>query len=176
MIDFSQQRKGSLEVYLSNQSSLSIGSSDMDNLVNLAEGLPRNRIRYCAHASPSDVVHEMFIVHPKGAYVRPHKHLNKIESMIILDGEADYVLFDEIGDVQEIIPMGSYQSDKPFYQSTRSEQFHSLVIHSKWLIFLEVTQGPFNKKDTLFAEWSPRDNENKKVEKFMKKLYKISNE
>ena len=172
MIDYSIQKIESPEVYLSNQSSLSIGASDMHNLVNLAKELPRNRIRYCAHASPSDVIHEMFIVHPKGAYVRPHKHLNKIESMIILDGEADYVLFDEIGVVQEITPMGDYQSNKPFYQSTRTEQFHSLIIHSKWLIFLEVTQGPFNREDTIFAEWSPIESEKEKIIEFMKKVNK----
>ncbi len=172
MIDFSTQKIESPEVYLSNQSSLSIGVSDMHNLVNLAKELPRNRIRYCAHASPNDVIHEMFIVHPKGAYVRPHKHLNKIESMIILDGEADYVLFDEIGGVQEIIPMGGYQSDKSFYQSTRTEQFHSLIIHSKWLIFLEITQGPLNREDTIFAEWGPLESEKEKIIEFMKKVKK----
>ena len=68
---------------------------------NLAKGLPRNRIRYCAHASPSDVVHEMFIVHPRGAYVRPHKHLDKSESMMIIEGEADYVMFDSKGNITE---------------------------------------------------------------------------
>lgn len=172
MIDFSQQTKESLEVYLSNQSSLSIESSDMGNLVNLAKGLPRNRIRYCAHASPSDVVHEMFIVHPRGAYVRPHKHLDKSESMMIIEGEADYVIFDSKGNVINKISMGDYQSGKPFYQCTRSEEFHSLIIHSEWLIFLEITQGPFNKKDTVFSEWSPRENEDEKIAKFMKKVQK----
>ena len=172
MIDYSIQKKESPEVYLSNQSNFSIDASDMHNLVNLAKGLPRNRIRYCAHASPSDVVHEMFIVHPRGAYVRPHKHLDKSESMIIIEGEADYVMFDSKGNVINKISMGDYQSGKPFYQCTRSEEFHSLIIHSEWLIFLEITQGPFNKKDTVFSEWSPRENENEKIAKFMKKVQK----
>ena len=97
MIDYSIQKIESPEVYLSNQSSLSIGASDMHNLVNLAKELPRNRIRYCAHASPSDVVHEMFIVHPKDAYVRPHKHINKSESIFILLGNANYIEFYEDG-------------------------------------------------------------------------------
>jgi hypothetical protein len=74
--------------------------------------------------------------------------------------------------VQEITPMGDYQSNKPFYQSTRTEQFHSLIIHSKWLIFLEVTQGPFNREDTIFAEWSPIESEKEKIIEFMKKVNK----
>jgi cupin fold WbuC family metalloprotein len=172
MIDYSLQKIESPEVYLSNQTSLTITASDMNNLVNLAKELPRNRIRYCAHSSPDDVIQEMFIVHPNGAYVRPHKHLNKIESLIILEGEADYVLFDEIGGVQEIISMGDYRSKKSFYQSTRTEQFHSLIIHSKWLVFFEVTQGPFDRDDTVFANWSPVESEKEEIIEFMNKVKK----
>ncbi len=170
---FNQKNRKNSEVYISNQKIFSLNNKDINELINKAKLTSRNRVRFCSHSSTDEIVHEMFIVHPKGAYVRPHKHLNKIESMIILDGEADYVLFDEIGGVQEIIPMGDYQSDKSFYQSTRSEQFHSLIIHSKWLIFLEVTQGPFNSEDTIFAEWSPIESEKEKIIEFMKKVKKI---
>ncbi len=169
---FNQKNRKNSEVYISNQKIFSLNNKDINELINKAKLTSRNRVRFCSHSSTDEIVHEMFIVHPKGAYVRPHKHLNKIESMIILDGEADYVLFDEIGGVQEIIPMGDYQSDKPFYQSTRTEQFHSLIIHSKWLIFLEVTQGPFNREDTIFAEWSPIESEKEKIIEFMKKVKK----
>jgi cupin fold WbuC family metalloprotein len=169
---FNQKNRKNSEVYISNQKIFSLNNKDINELINKAKLTSRNRVRFCSHSSTDEIVHEMFIVHPKGAYVRPHKHLNKIESMIILDGEADYVLFDEIGGVQEIIPMGDYQSDKSFYQSTRSEQFHSLIIHSKWLIFLEVTQGPFNSEDTIFAEWSPIESEKEKIIEFMKKVKK----
>ena len=68
--------------------------------------------------------------------------------------------------------MGDYQSGKPFYQSTRVDEFHSLVIHSERLVFLEVTQGPFNKDDTVFAEWSPMENEGDKIKKIMRRIEK----
>ena len=66
----------------------------------------RQRIRLCAHSGEEDRLHEMFIVHKKGAYVRPHKHLNKIESVHVIEGLVDVVLFDESGTVTQIIPMG----------------------------------------------------------------------
>ena len=173
MIDYLSQRVESPEVYLSKENSLSICSSDIHNLINIAEKLPRNRVRFCLHSSSDETVHEMFIVHPKEAYVRPHKHINKPESMLIIEGEADYVVFDDEGNIKEKISMGDYRSGKSFYQSARAEQFHSLVIHSKWLVFLEVTQGPFNKKDTVFAEWSPKGNENGEIIEFMKKIEEV---
>ena len=170
MIDYLAQRIESSEVYFSKESSLSVYSSDIRNLINIAENLPRNRARFCLHSSPSEIVHEMLIVHPKGAYVRPHKHLKKSESMIIIEGEVDYVGFDNKGNIKEKTLMGDYRSGKSFYQSTRAEQFHSLVIHSEWLVFIGVAQGPFNKEDMIFAEWSPKENEDEEIVKFMKKI------
>jgi len=167
---FSQKNRKNSEVYISNQGLFSLNKEDIDELINKAKLAPRNRVRFCSHSSANELVHEMFIVHPKGAYVRPHKHLNKPESMMIIEGEVDYVVFDNKGNIKEKIPMGDYRSGKSFYQSTRAEQFHSLVIHSEWLVFLEVVQGPFNKEDTVFAEWSPKENEDGKIIKFMKKI------
>ena len=72
MIDYSIQKKESPEVYLSNQSSLSIDAFDMYNLVNLAKELPRNRIRYCAHSSPSDALYMKCLLCTQKAHMFDH--------------------------------------------------------------------------------------------------------
>ena len=171
-MDFSTQNKISSEVYHSKEKVFSLTKVDIDNLISLAKKTSRNRIRYCAHSSGDDALHEMFIVHPKGAYVRPHLHIDKIESMLILDGEVDYVMFDYDGNINSIIKMGDFKSNKSFYQTIRKEQFHSLIIKSEWLVFLEITNGPFDKNDTIFAEWSPLENEKEKINLFMNKIKK----
>ena len=56
----------------------------------------------------------MFIVHPKGTYVRPHKHIKKAESMIVLKGKVDYLIFNENGEVVGIIPMGIINQETLF--------------------------------------------------------------
>ena len=38
------------------------------------------------------------------------------------------------------------------------------------MVFLEITQGPFIKEDTIFAEWSPREDEINQVNKFFEKI------
>ncbi|GAG28406.1 unnamed protein product [marine sediment metagenome] len=170
MIDFHLQKKESDEVYLSRQKALALGKTDIERLVDLATRNIRQRIRFCSHSVPQEPVHEMFIVHPKGAYVRPHKHLNKSESMIVLEGEVDYVILEEYGTVENVISMGDYLSGKPFYRSIRPELFHMLLIRSEWLVFLEITKGPFIKEDTIMADWSPEESDKLSVKKYLENL------
>ena len=165
-------KKENEEVYFTDQSFISLSQEDLDSLIGKAETTSRKRVRLCCHSSHLDFVHEMVIVHPKEAYVRPHKHLKKAESMLILRGEVDYVTFDESGKVSQIISMGDIRSEKIFFQSTRSETFHTLVIKSKWLVFLEITKGPFLKEDTIFPEWSLEKPSKKQKENFFDHIYK----
>ena len=75
---------------------------------------PRSRIRLCAHPDVNDTLHEMLIVHEKGTYVRPHKHLNKTESVHIIEGSVDVVIFDDDGNITDVIQMGDYKSGRNF--------------------------------------------------------------
>ena len=169
-MDFLTQNNINPEVYHSKENFFSLSKEDINKLINLAKNNPRNRVRYCSHSSSQDTLHEMFIVHPKDAYVRPHKHIDKIESMLVISGEVDYIMFDDNGNIDNVVKMGDFESTKPFYQTIRKDKFHTLMIKSEWLVFLEVTQGPFIKEDTIFAEWSPREDESNQVKKFLKKI------
>ena len=169
-MEFLTQNNINPEVYHSTENFFSLSKEDINKLINLAKKNPRNRVRYCSHSSSQDTLHEMFIVHPKDAYVRPHKHIDKIESMLVISGEVDYIMFDDNGNIDNVVKMGDFESTKPFYKTTRKDKFHTLMIKSEWLVFLEVTQGPFIKEDTIFAEWSPREDESNQVKKFLEKI------
>jgi len=132
-----------------------ITSKDLQELKQLALLNPRQRVRLCVHKSPNDTQHEMFIVHAKDCYVRPHKHLGKAESMTILEGEVDIVLFNEDGTVQRTVSMGPQNSGKIFYHRLSETFYHTLIIRTEFLVFHEVTKGPFVKTDTIFPEWAP---------------------
>ena len=164
--------KESEEVYYCNKDIISLSNEDLDYLIELAKKTSRQRVRLCCHSSPKDKVHEMVIIHPRHAYVRPHKHLNKAESMIVLRGEVDYITFNEEGKIEKVINMGDSTTSKPFYQSIRHEVFHTLLIKSKWLAFLEVTEGPFKKEDTVFSKWSLENPTPEEKIKFIESLTK----
>ena len=168
-------KKENEEVYYISKKIISLNKEDMNSLIELARDTNRKRVRLCCHSSMEEKVHEMVIVHPKNAYVRPHKHINKAESMIVLQGDVDYVTFDSRGNIEEVVSMSDVNSAKPFYQSIRSEIFHTLLIRSEWLVFLEITEGPFNKEDTIFAAWSPEDTNSKEVVHFVEHLNRSIN-
>lgn len=119
-----------------------------------AEENERKRIRLCAHKELQDLVHEMFIVHTRETYVRPHKHLQG-ESFHVIEGCADVVVFDELGGVSKVIRMGEYTSGRPFYYRLSEPCYHTLLIQSDVVVFHETKQGPFTPSDTTFAPWAP---------------------
>ena len=101
-MNFSTQNKKNSEVYHSKENFFSLSKEDISMLISLAKNTTRGRIRYCSHSSDQEALHEMFIVHPKNAYVRPHKHINKIESMLIIEGEVDYITYETGGSINKI--------------------------------------------------------------------------
>lgn len=170
MIDFLKQKRIGPEVFHATDRILDIGKADMLRLCEIAAETPRLRSRFCSHGSAEESIQEMFIVHPKDAYVRPHRHLNKVESMLVLSGTVQYITFTDEGNVESSVKMGSYESGSTFYHSMRKPKFHSMIIESEWLVFLEITQGPFRKEDSEFAAWSPEDSKTEQVRAFLEKL------
>lgn len=132
--------------------------NDLVELKRLASLNPRQRVRFCAHRSPDDRLHEMFIVHTRDCYVRPHRHLGKAESISILEGEVDLVLFNADGTVLRVLAMGSPQSGRTFFHRLSEPVFHTLLIRSEYLVFHEITEGPFVRTQTEFPVWAPQDN------------------
>ena len=150
-------RNESAEVLYPLEDIVVVRDGDLHELKRLALLNPRQRIRYCAHRSLDDSQHEMFIVHTKDCYVRPHKHLGKAESMTILEGEVDVVLFDEDGTLRKTISMAAQNSGKAFYQRLSDPIYHTLIIRTDFLVFHEITEGPFVRGDTVFPKWAPAE-------------------
>ena len=134
-----------------------VGRTDISELIQRVEHVARKRARICAHRDVADKLHEMLIVHTRDTYVRPHKHLGKSESFHLIEGAADVVVLDDQGNIADVITMGDYSSGKTFYYRMADPLYHTLLIRSEVIVFHEVTNGPFDRSDTLFAPWAPED-------------------
>jgi cupin fold WbuC family metalloprotein len=145
------------EVLVADVSIVEVCRRDVELLKVSADENERKRIRLCAHRDIEDQLHEMVIVHTKDAYVRPHKHLNKSESIHIIEGFVDVVLFDEACNIDDVIHMGNYGSGNQFFLRMQVPHYHMLLIRSDILVFHETTSGPFRRSDTIFAPWSPEE-------------------
>jgi cupin fold WbuC family metalloprotein len=145
------------EVVVAEGSPVQLGDWEMTELKERARDAPRKRIRICAHSRTEDMLHEMLIVHAADAYVRPHKHAGKSESMHVVEGEAEAVFLDDDGEISEVVPLGPYGSGRRFYYRLAEPVFHTLLFESEFLVMHEVTNGPFRREDTIFAPWAPEE-------------------
>ncbi len=147
--------KKNSEVLIARDSIVRLTANDLQSLKASAAQNERQRIRLCTHQDVNDKLHEMFIVLTKSTYIRPHKHLEKIESYHVIEGEADLVLFEDHGAIVDVIRLGDYASKKAFYFRVADPRHHMLIIRSGTFIFHETTTGPLNPAETLFPDWSP---------------------
>lgn len=144
-----------------------LSDTSLITLKEIAQGTRRKRARICTHPDTTNPLHEMIILHARGAYVRPHRHPGKSESFHVIEGEADIILFDEGGKVENVIPMGEKGSGKAFFYRLNQATFHTLLIRSEIFIFHETTNGPFQPGASEFALWAPLEENQESVERFM---------
>ncbi len=115
----------------------------------------RKRVRICAHSDTENTLHEMVIVHTKGTYVQPHKHPGKSESFHLIEGSLKLVVFDDSGEILDVVTMGDYTSGGVFYHRLSDSLFHSVIFLSDFAVFHETTNGPFRDGETMFPTWAP---------------------
>lgn len=147
----------SAEVFYSRSPLVALGDDGIERLKRQALTNPRLRSRLCAHAGKNDPLHEMVIVHHRDVYVRPHRHHARSESVHVMEGEADLVLFDEDGEVTTVVPLGAHGGGRAAFCRIPAEIFHTLVFHSEWFVFHETISGPFDPTRSSFAPWAPPD-------------------
>lgn len=149
-----------------------IDNNVLEFLINdsLKNKLKRSRI--CTHKKPRSKIHEMFIAILKDSYIKPHKHLTKDESYLLIKGKLEIVIFNEKGRIKEIIYMSSTGKHKKLYFKVPKNTMHTIVIKSKYVVIKEVTEGPFNKKNDVFANFAPNENQKIKIKTYYKKLNK----
>jgi cupin fold WbuC family metalloprotein len=123
-------------------------------LKRMADASPLKRARICLHQRADEPIHEMLIVLARGAYIRPHRHLNKTESFHLIEGRATVVFFDDQGDVTQRHKLARTAGSAFIYRIDQSV-YHTQIVHSKYLVFYEVTPGPWVPEDTEYASWAP---------------------
>lgn len=155
-------REVSEEVFYADGPITKVTAGDIATLKARAAGNRRRRSRLCAHPGTDDGLHEMLIVHSRGAYVPPHRHRGKSESFHMIEGELDVVIFTEDGGIREVISMaapGEKNSGRPFYYRLSDSYFHTVIPVSEVVVFHETTNGPFRREDTDFAAWAPAESD-----------------
>jgi cupin fold WbuC family metalloprotein len=158
------------EVFRSRGPITQVTADDIAFLKGRAASNSRRRVRLCVHPDSEDRLHEMLIVHAQAAYVPPHKHSNKSESFHIIEGLLTVFLFDDDGAVVRVIPMGEMSSGRAFYYRLSASTYHTVWPESEFVIFHEVTNGPFDRKETIAAPWAPAEDDLQSQKTFVRGL------
>ena len=167
-------KKISDEILYTEEEIVTLDSKTIEFLKEQARKNKRQRVRLCTHRDTDALVHEMIIVHSKGTYVEPHKHINKSESFHVIEGLVDLYFFDEDGKVIKILSMGDRSSGKIFYHRISDPIYHSLIVRSDVVVFQETTKGPFNRFETIWAPWAPDEGNEEAVKAFMDELTNVN--
>lgn len=148
-------REVSPEILYSDGGFLAVDSTTVAFLKGRAAASPRQRCRICFHGDAADVQQEMLIVMHRSSYVRPHRHHLKAETLTIIEGQCDALLFDAGGQVTKVFPMSPAAGTGCFFYRMAPGIFHTLSLRSEWLVFLETTIGPFDPRTSEVAAWAP---------------------
>ena len=162
--------KISEEVFVSEESIVKIGPEEISFLKKRASASPRKRARICAHRDNGDSLHEMLIAISCDSYIHPHKHLGKSESFHIIEGEVNIAIFDDMGDIREVVEMGPPGSGRCFFYRISEPLFHTLNIRSDVLVVHETTNGPFDKTQSVLAPFAPQESDAEASRKYAEKV------
>lgn len=163
-------RKVNDEVLIAEGPIVRIGAEEIGVLKRQAAESPRRRARICAHPTNDDALHEMIIAISASSYIHPHKHLGKSESFHIVEGEVDVAVFDENGNLVDVVELGGAGSGRRFFYRLSSAAYHTLVIRSDFLIVHEVTNGPFDRAKTVLAPFAPAEEDGAAARAYMVRL------
>ena len=135
----------------------------------------KKRARICIHKSLRSKTNEMIIALNKKSFIAPHIHPDgKSESYFVIEGKMNVYVFNKSGQVKRVIKMGTYNSKDMFYYRMSKGFYHMPIAISKWCIYHEVYSGPFiKKKDVTYPKWSPGEDNDNKIYKFLKKIKHI---
>tara|TARA_A100001011_G_C14154001_1_gene775254 strand:+ start:414 stop:872 length:459 start_codon:yes stop_codon:yes gene_type:complete len=116
-------------------------------LINQSKINVRKTARICFHQNINSPIHQMLICHHKSFFVRPHKHISKDETCIILKGKMKLSFYDTKGNTTKSILL---EANKKSFIKIEKKLIHSMIMQSNYVIFLEITKGPFKKLETIF--------------------------
>ena len=132
----------------------------LDELAAKAAASPRLRAHHNVHEAATDPVQRFFVVATHDSYFRPHRHLTKIETALVLRGRLDVVTFDDAGAVVARYAMGE-GAPSGGYETPRAT-WHTLIVQSATAAFYEVKEGPYDPATAVeFAPWAPAEGDAK---------------
>lgn len=126
----------------------------------LQEGLaashlsPRKRMLFPIHRESEDLVQRMVNFLQPGTYIQPHQHPRDFasETILVMQGEMGFVIFDETGQVESVHRLGAGE-----LIDIEACVWHGVLALAPDTVILEIKRGPYDDRDKVFASWAPEE-------------------
>ena len=122
-------------------------SINIKDILKIAKSLKKNQkiFRICLHNSDKSKVHEMIIVHLKPQKIGPLKQIKKYISYHLLKGEL------KIKQISKYKKKNFYlHKNKKTHIRIKCDVFRVVESLKPLTIFLEISEGPFKDRDTIW--------------------------
>jgi len=129
---------------------------------------PRRRMIMPIQRSQDARVQRLLNFLQPGTYIRPHRHPlpHATESLCLLEGELEFLVFSESGEILDRIPLTPENPLLDFEPGV----WHGMIVKKPDTVIFEIKLGPYNPAtDKEFAAWSPEE-ESPEVSAFFAKL------
>jgi cupin fold WbuC family metalloprotein len=140
-----------------------VSGSTLDQMAREATQSERKRVHLLLHEGHGDQVQRLIIVTQPETYVRPHRHPEQWEMLVLLRGSGDLLQFDADG---RIVSRASMSAQTPVAQIPMGI-WHGFWVAEAGTAIMEVKPGPYRPSD--FAEWAPPEGD-VRVPEFLRQL------
>ena len=156
-------------------------SGFLNLLTHSAEQSSRQRQHKNIHQHFNEPSQRLFNAIGVASYIRPHRHSidPKDECLIAVRGRMALLVFDDIGQVQQVVRFG--------VQTTVAQQaigvgvnlpagvWHTVIAEVPGSILFEVKSGPFNPEQAKeYATWAPEEDAPEAAEYLMELKRRVS--
>ncbi len=129
----------------------------LDGLLARAGACQRRRSNHNLHEAPEAPIQRLLVGAMRDSYFRPHRHPAKWELVVVLRGQFDLLVFDELGQVTGRVAAGPAAGAVGI--ELPAGTWHASVPMADDSVFFEVKPGPYDPRTVSeFAAWSPAEN------------------
>ncbi len=141
-----------------------VDDATIEMLLDAAAAEPKRRARLNLHNSDDDLIHEMIIAFRRDSLNMPHRHVGKSESMHVMRGRVDVVLFDDEGHPTRRIRIGAPgRAALAFCPSVfrmAAPIWHTVIPVDDKVVVHETTNGPFIAGQNMeIPPWAPAESD-----------------
>lgn len=145
-----EDKKAKSVTYFSTKKPVCVSKGLIEKLKRISEENANANARLCLHASPDESLHDMIILEYQNKKCRkPHKHLEKEETLHMIEGKMMSLIFDDEGNLIE----KTLLDDENLVYRTSKNQYHVWLPLTNHVIYREIKQGPFKQEDNIPPKW-----------------------